>query len=238
MNEYQDGYRDNPEPLDDDRQRHSRNEKYIPPSIRGVGVKIALVLLALCVVVVGGVYLYQKYRLQWEMNQYPLYYEEIVARQAQVYDLDPYEVMAVIHVESHGRPMVRSQDNAIGLMQVIPSTGEWIAEKLGEKESFSEGILEDPETNIRYGCWYLRFLHDRFSEPQTVWAAYNAGQGKVYEWLENPEVSADGNSLIFDNIPAGETKAYVPKVQEAYDKYRELYPEAFAATETETINVE
>lgn len=237
MNEYQRNHREGPGG-EDGRQRHARNEKYAPPPRLGLGVKIALLLLALCVAVLLGRAFYQRYRIQWEMSQYPLYYEELVGRYARIYDLDPYEVMAVMHVESHGRPTARSEKDAIGLMQIIPSTGGWIAEKLGEKDSFSEEILEDPETNIRYGCWYLRFLHDRFTTPQTVWAAYNAGQGNVYEWLENPEYSADGERLITESIPAGETRNYVPKVQEAYDKYLALYPGALAVTETEYIDVE
>ena len=135
--------------------------------------------------------------------------------------------MAVIHVESGGRSDAISSAGALGLMQVTPTTGELIAGKF--HDSFDPEKLKDPETNVRYGCWYLRFLHDRFSVKGTVWAAYNRGHNKVQEWLQDRELSGDGSSLIVEKIPAGETRNYVIKMQESYDKYRTLYPEGFAS---------
>ncbi len=109
-------------------------------------------------------------------------------------------------------------------MQIMPETGEWIAGKL-DVEDYSKQMLYDPETSIRFGCWYLDFLSDRFEgNLQLVMAGYNAGHNRVAEWIDDPSIS-DGESLI--NIPFKETDDYVKKVERALEKYREQYPDAF-----------
>ena len=70
------------------------------------------------------------------------------------------------------------------------------------------------------GCWYLRFLTDRFSEEQVVIAAYNAGHNRVQQWLDEG-YSKDGKTL--DEIPYEETEKYVKKVNKAYENYKKLY---------------
>ena len=159
----------------------------------------------------------------WSLAQrllYPLEYEEIFLKYADEYGLDPYLVAGVIHTESRFQPESVSYRGAVGLMQIMPETGEWIAGKLGE--TYNESQLFDPETNIRYGCWYLRFLQDRYAGDKTLTlAGYNAGQGNVARWLENPEYSSDGKTL--EVIPSNETSNYVQKVMTAYEKYQSLY---------------
>jgi len=158
-----------------------------------------------------------------EKQTYKLTYETLIKKYSQEYDLDPYLVAAVIHVESGNRKDVASNKGAIGLMQIMPETGEWIAGKL--KRGFSIDYLKDPETNIEFGCWYLRFLCDRFSEMDTVIAAYNAGHNKVAKWLDDSQYSDDGASLA--TIPIVEAKQYVQKVVKANEKYKKIYPKAF-----------
>lgn len=165
----------------------------------------------------------------WRLNdyvsrkRYKLTYQTLIANNAEEYDLNPYLVAAVIHVESANNSEAVSPRGAVGLMQIMPDTGAWIAEKLNEP--FSEAMLRDPATNIRYGCWYLRFLFDRFDVTNTAIAAYNAGHNKVAGWLDDTQYSGDGDAL--DEIPYEETKNYVDKVQRAYDAYRKYYPNAF-----------
>lgn len=214
-------------------QRNYRRgeQKYEAPRRKNTALIIVLVMAGIAVLAVLGVFFGRSLWRKWELEKYPIYYPELVARYAGEYDLDPYEVMSVIHVESGGRAAVESSAGAIGLMQITPPTGEWIAGKFGE--TFEPDNLADPDLNIRYGCWYLRFLHDRFSVRGTVWAAYNRGHNKVAEWLEDPSLSGDGLSLVAEGIPAGETRDYVSKMQNSYDKYRELYPEGFAVAEEE-----
>ena len=85
----------------------------------------------------------------------------------------------------------------------------------------SEQGLKDPETNIRIGTWYLKFLTDRYDNTSTAAAAYNAGHGNVDKWLKNTEYSYGGNTLY--KIPFEETEKYVKKVKRAYEIYKKLY---------------
>ena len=105
-------------------------------------------------------------------------------------------------------------------MQLLPSTAEWIAGKLGE--TYAEGSLFNPETNIRYGCWYLGFLMQRYhGDMRLSSSAYHAGQGTVDKWLQNPDYSPDGVTLAV--IPYETTDTYVQRVLRYYEKYAELY---------------
>lgn len=159
-----------------------------------------------------------------ELREYSLEYRDTIAEYAQEYSLDPYLVAAVIHCESSGDPNAVSRSGARGLMQVMPATGTWIAEKL-EIGNYDDDRLFEPELNIRFGCWYLRFLSERFDGNLiNIIAAYNAGQGNVEEWLKDASISSDGQ---LEDIPFDETAKYVKKVQRACQKYMELYPESF-----------
>lgn len=152
---------------------------------------------------------------------YPLEYEEYIVAYAQENDIDPYMVAAVIHTESGFDANAVSRSGAMGLMQIMPETGEWIAGKF-DMQDFSSDKLFEPETNIKFGCWYLNFLEDTFDGDKTlVWAGYNAGQGRVKEWLADASLSGDGKTL--DSIPYEETDKYVKKVEKAYQKYKEFY---------------
>ena len=154
---------------------------------------------------------------------YKLDYPEEILRYARKYDQDPYLIAAVIHAESGNRPGVASVQGAIGLMQVLPSTGEWIAEKIDlALEGGAEEALRRPNINIELGCWYLSYLAERFDSPELVLCAYNAGPNRVAGWLEDPELSA-GGALI--RIPYPETEKYVGRVLAAREKYLELYPQ-------------
>ncbi|MEA5002769.1 MAG: lytic transglycosylase domain-containing protein [Christensenella sp.] len=180
------------------------------------------VIIVVCVViavaaVLGGLFVFGD--LNWQAK-YPLKYEELIVKYADEYALDPYFVAAVIHTESGFDAEAVSGAGAMGLMQVMPETGEWVAGKLG-LEGFNKEMLLDPETNIEMGCWYLGFLKERFPNEEAVMAAYNAGHGRVQEWLDDAQYSTDGTTL--DSIPFKETENYVKKVTNAYEKYKEHY---------------
>ena len=134
-------------------------------------------------------------------------------------------VAAVIRTESDFDPDAVSGAGAMGLMQIMPATGEWIADKL-DMHSFQTEALFDPQTNIEIGCWYLNFLQERFDTPELISAAYNAGHGRVAQWLDDTAVSADGENL--EEIPYPETREYVDRIAKAYDAYVRLYPDAFS----------
>ncbi|MBM7582191.1 soluble lytic murein transglycosylase [Caldicoprobacter guelmensis] len=173
---------------------------------------ILLALSILCVILVYG----------WvQRRMYPLKYEDLILRYASEYGLDPYLVCAVIWVESKFDEVATSHKGARGLMQVIPSTGRWAAEKLGI-QGYDDDSLYDPAVNIRIGCWYLDRLRSQFKgDLDLALAAYNGGSSNVEKWLEDPRYSKDGKGLY--DIPFKETRDFVARVWSAYGKYKQLY---------------
>ncbi|MBR5285873.1 MAG: lytic transglycosylase domain-containing protein [Clostridia bacterium] len=146
-------------------------------------------------------------------------FTEFVTKYSNEFDVPEALVYAVIRAESNFDPEARSGVGAIGLMQLMPDTLDWLSRLLDEDNPTGE--INDPETNIKYGTYYLRHLYDRFGNWETVLAAYNAGHGRVATWLENPEYSDDGVTL--KKIPFEETKNYVNKVNGNYNTYKKLY---------------
>lgn len=159
-------------------------------------------------------------QLQALLTEYPLNYRELIARYAGERDIEPCYIAAIIRAESSFQPDATSSVNAQGLMQILPETGEWLAGKFDE--TYTEGCLYDPETNIRYGCWYIEFLLKRYNNDKAcASAAYHSGQGTVDGWLKNPEYSADGRTLTV--IPGNNASVYVDRILNYYDIYKELY---------------
>lgn len=155
---------------------------------------------------------------------YPIYYEEMIRETAAVHGIDPLMVAAVIRVESKFKEENVSHVGAMGLMQLMPKTAEWIAKESGIPYRGIED-LSDPETNIQMGTWYLAWLSREFKGNWvTTIAAYNAGQGRVSKWLYQ-EHSWDGRLETADQITVGETRHYVQRVFYSYDKYKQLYGE-------------
>lgn len=141
-------------------------------------------------------------------NRYPKRYFSLIREKADEYSLDSAFVAAIVCVESGFNPMAKSGKGARGLMQLMPSTAEWIANKNGI--AYSEDLLVNAEYNLELGCAYLSYLSSRFDGKRNIAAAYNAGEGNVRKWLN------DGGSIEFP-----ETAAYVKKVAAAENVYRE-----------------
>lgn len=154
---------------------------------------------------------------------FPLPHQEIIFKEAQKHDLDPYLVSAVIYVESKFDSKALSASGAMGIMQIMPSTGKWVAEKLG-LEGFQEEDLYDIETNITIGCWYLANLRQEFGNNLIIMlAAYNGGRGNVKLWLQEERWTGEHSTI--EQIPFPETKNYVVRVMAAYKEYKRLYRE-------------
>lgn len=150
-------------------------------------------------------------------------YADWISQYAEEYNLDPAFVTAIILNESSFDPMAVSSVGARGLMQMMPDTAEWISGKL-KLDQYSFDRMFDPETNIRFGCWYLNFLADRFGgDVISVICAYHAGQGEIAGWLSDPSMSDDGQHLILENLKAGPTRTYAERVTKAYGIYKVLY---------------
>ena len=160
-------------------------------------------------------------RGRMDLSRYPMTYAPEIRAAAAEFSLDPAYVASVVLAESSFDAEAVSSAGAIGLMQIMPATGEWIAGKL-EDEPFDVQRLYQPEVNLRYGCWYLRFLLDRYDEDMyTASTAYHQGQGRVDQWLEDPQYSQDGRTLTA--ISSAVTDTYVNRIMESYAHYQELY---------------
>jgi soluble lytic murein transglycosylase len=112
---------------------------------------------------------------------FPLGYRQEILAQSTRYGLDPALVAAVIRNESRFRADAVSSAGALGLMQIMPETGRWIAGETGI-QSPARIALQDAATNIALGTWYLRYLFDRFSSSDTALMAYNAGPSYAEQW--------------------------------------------------------
>lgn len=182
---------------------------------------IALIVVLAILFMIAAAFLFVYVSDTGQKAIYKLEYKEQIETYAKEFKIDPYLVASVIWAESNYDPEAVSGRGAIGLMQIMPDTGEWIAQKLGENE-FKVEDLKKPEVNIRYGCWYLSYLLERFpGQLENVIAGYNAGPNKVQQWLDSEKYSSNGEKL--DSIPYSETENYVEKVTIAYEKYKEYY---------------
>ena len=176
--------------------------------------RILFVILAVYWAIFAALFFYRSFLRAFV---YPQEYKEIVLKYSNEYSLDKNLVYAVIKVESSFEVDAQSSKGAKGLMQITDATADYIAKKLGEDtfDLFSE------DDNIRFGCYYLRYLADRFENVKTVICAYNAGEGRVREWLNNLEYSNDKKTLTV--IPYEETREYTEKILKTFSKYEKLY---------------
>ena len=151
----------------------------------------------------------------------PLRHEDIIRQQAADKGLDPSLIAGVIYVESRFRDQT-SVAGAKGLMQILPSTADYIAGKSGGTR-FEQGDLATPQINISYGSWYLRYLLAHYDGNEILaLAAYNAGEGKVDEWYRG--ASARGEDFeVATHIPFPETRNYVARVLDVRERYRSDY---------------
>ena len=170
-------------------------------------------------------------------QQYPLEYRNEIQRVSREYNLSPALIASVIRNESSFRPSVESDVGARGLMQLMPETAEWIAHKL-KIENYSFDQLYEPETNIRFGCWYLNYLSTLFhGDPLCVVCAYHAGQGEISSWLTNPSISSDGLTMTVDRLPDGPTKTYAGRVTRDYGIYKAKYYSALPSDPADPAGV-
>ncbi len=172
------------------KKKKERNGKYI------------LAFLLAVVLIVGGFFAIYQLR-------YPVKYQNEIAKYADSYSLDRTMVASLINEESSFNPNAVSKVGAIGLMQITPSTARFVANKLGDK-NYEDSQLFDPDTNIKYGCYYLKYLRDKFVDTKVVLTAYNAGETTVRLWLKDKQYSLDGVTL--SKIPYNVTNNYTTKI--------------------------
>lgn len=159
-----------------------------------------------------------------EKKLYPTAFSETVEECAARYELDEAVIYALIKETSNFSSNHVSADGKIGLMQLSEQTFLHLTEEqLGEQ--LDAGMLYEPQTNIRYGCYYLLTLTARYEDWQTIFAAYLCGSETVDAWLAQwqDDASADGTTAFV--IPDEEIRRDVARIQRTVEKYHKLYQE-------------
>ena len=184
------------------------------------------VLLLLVVLSLAGWRLWRSDAVQMRFVYMWPYQNEIVTY-ARRNKIDPFLVAAVIKNESEFRPGAVSPVGAVGMMQIMPETGEWIAGQMGLAD-YSVDSLYNPGINIRMGCWYLSELKFEFRDNLLLMMmAYNAGRGNTHGWM-----NANGWDYTFGEIrkiPYPESRNYVASVLHDRDEYYRLYKDKIEA---------
>ena len=158
---------------------------------------------------------------------YPMDYWPLISQSSSQHGLDPFLVAALINQESSFIPDARSRANAVGLMQVLPSTGRRLAR--AQRLRFTASSLTRPEFNIRLGTAYFADLSRRLGGVHLALASYNAGAHRVSIWhAERPGLERDE---FIDDIPFPETQNYVKKILGSAEDYRALYKNLAGAKE-------
>lgn len=151
---------------------------------------------------------------------HPLKYKQEIIFYSEKSELDSALIASIINVESSFNAEARSNKNALGLMQIKLETANYI-NKLNGLNIISENELLIPETNIKVGVEYFKYLINKFKNISTALAAYNAGETRVRSWLKCKDYSCDEQTLSY--IPYKETRDYVKKVNKNYNYYKKLF---------------
>ena len=189
------------------------------PDRRGSITVKAVAIIALISVIFGILFVIGSNFV--EKKLYPREYSEYVEKYSAEFGVPEAVIYAVIKAESDFDPSAVSSATppALGLMQLMEETYADVARMLGEKAD--PWKIYDPETNIKYGTYYLSYLYRQFENWENTFAAYNAGLGNVYNWLEDPEYSDGEGNLT--HIPFSETREYVKRVTKYRSKYEKIY---------------
>ena len=149
---------------------------------------------------------------------FPLPFQEAILTWSKQRQLNPLLVTGLIRQESRFEPEIRSAAGALGLMQVMPGTGSWIAPQIQLKQY----DLKNPNDNINLGTWFLDYTHQEYSNNSLLAvASYNAGPGNVSSWIK--KYGFNDPDAFVEVIPFPETKGYVESVFENYWNYLRLY---------------
>ena len=140
-------------------------------------------------------------------------YSEYVEKYSKIYQVDEKLVYAIIKNESNFDSNAISKVGAKGLMQIMDSTAQDVADEL----KLNEYDLFSPEDNIKIGIKYFSDLYEKYGNTSLALAAYNAGFGTVDTWISDGIISNDGTD--YENIPYKETNMYVRKILRDYDIY-------------------
>ena len=156
-----------------------------------------------------------------ERYVYPIKFAEDVTFCAEQYDLDEAVIFAMIKVLSDFTSNHVSEDGRIGLMQLSEDTFRRLTDEHLD-EHLDSGLLYEPSTNIRYGCYYLLYLTTRYTSWDAIWAAYLCDEETVDTWYAEWQMVADDDTAQFE-IPDKEIREKSNKIQRTVEKYKQLY---------------
>ena len=157
-------------------------------------------------------------QLAYWQARYPFPFLKEIETWSKQRQVNPLLVTALIRQESRFEPKIRSVAGAVGLMQVMPETGKWIAEKIKLKQY----NLENPNDNVQMGTWFLNYTQREYDNNSLLAvASYNAGTGNVSKWLR--QLGKRDPDEFVEAIPFDETRGYVRQVFGNYWNYLRLY---------------
>ncbi len=154
-----------------------------------------------------------------DLKSHPREYTEYVEKYAEEYGVPEYIIYAVILEESGFTSNLASDDGRVGLMQISADAFYDISDLLDEENEI--GILYDPETNIRYGTYYLSYLYTEYSRWKNVYAAYLTDTEQYEAWAENASYTDENGNLNF--VPDDNVSEKIENIEEAAELYKELY---------------
>ncbi len=182
-------------------------------------VTSSIVICCILVLSLGIGYVFDAVCRRADYNKHPRLYAEYVTEYAALYGVPEYIAYAVIKTESDFQSNYVSADGNVGLMQLSETTFRQLATMM--KENTDSGILYDPETNVRYGIYYLSYLYTEYNRWNTVFAVFFAGRETVDAWMADPSLTDTLGNLT--KIPDDATADFVKSVTENVELYKELY---------------
>jgi soluble lytic murein transglycosylase len=151
---------------------------------------------------------------------YPIFFADLIFAEAEKYEIDPALLLSIMRQESLFEQSAESIAGARGLMQVMPATGEYVAERSDFSDAFHPDQLWLPYLSVKFGAWYIGQQLALFEGNQfAALAAYNAGPGNVLEWIKT---SADLDVFV-ESIPYRESRVYIRNIYINLAAYRRLY---------------
>ena len=184
-------------------------------------IKAIAAMAIIIAVLISGAFLLKKANSVYTENSYPLKYEKEIDAASKKYGVDKALIYGVIKTESNFVPDARSSAGALGLMQLMPDTFEWLQTYYKDENDYTFEDLADPAINIDYGAELLSILSKRYENEESMLCAYNGGLGNVDKWLDNKDYSDDGKTLKV--VPFPETDNYRKLVEQNKSIYEQLY---------------
>ncbi len=152
--------------------------------------------------------------------RYPAYYSDVIQEVGSRRGVDPLLIFSLIRQESLFNSNATAAAGEVGLMQVIPSTGEYIAGQIAW-EDYQHNDLFRPYAAVEFGGYYLQEQLERFDgNVPAALAAYNAGPGRAIDWLA---LAGGDPDLFITTITIDSTRGYVQNIYRNYNIYRALY---------------